>query len=272
MAKKKKTGKTTVEKLKRNLLTSALILLVMYIGIHIISRTDGARGLVADKISNGTRLPVTLKKCGATPLLGLRLQGLDFPGARMPDVRIKIDWLAWLSKEKPLVKQLDIDGLELVFRQVPATGNWEPLVLHDLGSKFGAVVGLKPAIGSAYDELPKFPSFVINKKTLLNLDRARVNCYDAQNHELAYVTDADSQVKIVGFSDRKALQVQLECSHIKLASGPLLRDFELETVKIDGYDHTLVMKMSCSDREFEGFQTKTLWEDLFHHLSQLAEM
>ena len=272
MAKKKKKGMTAVEKLKRNLMTGALILLVIYIGIHIITRTGGFNRLVTDKLSNGTRLPVTLEKCGATPLLGLRLQGLDFYGVRMPDVRIKIDWFARLSKEKPLVKRLDINGLEVAFRQVPATGNWQPLVMNDLGSRFGAVVGIKPAIGAAYDELPRFPAFVINKKTLLDLHRARITWYDGQNRELAYVTDVDSQVKVVAFSDRKALQVQLDCSHVKLASGPLLRDFELEAVQIDGYEHTLIMKMGCSEGEFEGFQTKTLWEDLFHHLSQLAEI
>ena len=127
MAKKKKTKRTLRENLKLNLFTGGLILLVGYAGIHIISRTNGFRGLVADKVSNGTRLPVALGHCGATPLLGLHLKDLDFYGVRMPYVKVAFDWFAWLSKEKPLVKRLEIEGLEVEFRQVPVTGNWEPL-------------------------------------------------------------------------------------------------------------------------------------------------
>lgn len=272
MAKKKQSKRTLRETLKRNLIMSGLILIVAYAGIHILSRTSGFRGLVADKISNGTRLPVALEHCGASPLLGLHLKNLDFYGVRMPYVKVVFDWFAWLSKEKPLVKRLEIEGLEVVFKQDPRTGHWEPLVMHDLGSRFGAVVGLKSGSSSSDENLPRFPAFVINGKTLLDLHRAKVMWYDAQNRELAYVTDVDSQVEEVDFSDRKALQVKLACSHIKLASGHILRDFQLEAVKIEGYNATLILKMSDSGGEYEGFQSETLWEDLYQHLSRLAEI
>lgn len=271
MAKKKKTGRPLRVTLKKNVIIAGLIVFVGYAGIHIISRTNGFRGLVADKISNGTRLPVALEHCGATPLLGLQFKNLDFYGVRMPDVKLNFDWLSWFSKSRPLVKRLAVDGLEVEFRQLP-TGNWEPLVLNDLGSKFGAVVGLRPSALSDTDELPKFPAFVINDKTLLDLQRARVTWYDAQNRELAYVTDVDSRVRIESLDDRKALQVKLNCSHIKLASGHLLRDFQLEALKIDGYAPTLILKMADSDGEYEGFESETLWQDLYHHLSRLSEI
>jgi hypothetical protein len=270
MAKKKAAAKKKKRTLKRNILTNVLIAVVLYTGIHIISRTDGARSMVADKISNGTRLPVALDRCGATPLLGLRLGGLDFYGVRMPDVRIKFNWLAWLSKDKPLVKRLDVEELDVKFKRIPISGNWEPLVLHGLGSKLGAVVGLNPAGVAADDALPKFPAYVINEKTLLQLRRATVTWYDEQNRELAYLADVDTRVKVVAFSDRKALQVRLKCGHIKLASGHILRDFQLEAVRIEGYNPVLILQMSDSAGEYEGFQTETLWQDLNLYLSQLA--
>jgi hypothetical protein len=272
MAKKKAAAKKKKRNLKRNILTSVLIAIVLYVGIHIISRTDGARSMVADKISNGTRLPVALERCSATPLLGLHLQGLDFYGVRMPDVRIKFNWFAWLSKDKPLVKRLDVQGLEVIFNRVPTTGNWEPLVLHGLGSKLGAVLGLNPVQLSDDNALPKFPAYVINKKTLLHLRRAKVVWYDEQNRELAYITDADTRIKVVAFSDRKAIQTLLKCGHIKLASGDILRDLQLEAVKIDGYKPTLILKMSDSAGEYEGFQTETLWKDLGLHLKALTTL
>jgi hypothetical protein len=272
MARKKITAKKKRKNLKRNLWATFFIALVLYIGVHIISRTEGARSMVADKISNGTRLPVALESCAATPLLGLHLKGLDFYGVRMPDVKAKFNWFAWLSKDTPLVKRLDVQGLDVKFQRVPSTGNWEPLVLHDLGSKFGAVLGLNPAPVSMDDALPKFPAYVINEKTLLQLRRAKVVWHDEKNRELAYITDVDSRIKIVAFSERKALQTRIKCGHIKLASGHVLRDFKLEAIKISGYAPILVLGMSDSDGEYEGFQTKTLWQDLNLHLSALGEL
>ena len=59
MAKKKAATKTRGN-LKRNILSGLLIALILYVSAHILSRTEGFRGMVADKISNGTRLPVAL--------------------------------------------------------------------------------------------------------------------------------------------------------------------------------------------------------------------
>jgi len=272
MAKKKAAQKKKKRNLKRNLVTGLLVALALYIGIHVLSRTPGARSLVADKISNGTRLPVVLESCAATPLLGLHLKGLDFYGVRMPDVRVKFNWLSVLSDDAPLVKRLDIQGLEVKFQRVPATGNWEPLVLHGLGSKLGAVLGLNPANSVSNDALPKFPAYVINEKTLLQLRRAKVVWHDEKNRELAYITDVDSRIKIVAFSERKALQTRVKCGHIKLASGHVLREFQLEAIKISGYAPTLVLGMSDSDGEYEGFQAETLWQDLNLRLSGLSEL
>ncbi|RKX34008.1 MAG: hypothetical protein DRP64_20450 [Verrucomicrobia bacterium] len=272
MAKKKAAKKRKKGSLKRNIWAGLLIALILYIGIHILSRTDGFRSMVADKISNGTRLPVALESCGTTPLLGLHLKGLDFYGVKMPDVRVRFNWFAGLSKDKPLVSQLHIQRLEVKLQRIPETGNWEPLVLHGLGSKLGAVLGLNPIHVRADDSLPKFPAYVINEKTLLQLRRAKVIWHDEQNRELAYIADLDTRIKVVAFSDRKALQTRLKCGHIKLASGRLLRDFQIEAVKIDGYKPTLILSMSDSDGEYEGFQTETLWQDLNLHLDSLSEL
>jgi len=271
MARKKVASKKKKGRLKRNLWAGLLIALILYISTHILSRTEGIRSMVADKISNGTRLPVALESCGTTPLLGLHLQGLDFYGVRMPDVRVKFNFFSFLSKARPLVRELHIKGLEVKLTRVPETGNWEPLVLHGLGSKLGAVLGVNPVQRGIDNTLPHFPAYVINGKTLLQLRRAKVIWHDEQKRELAYVTDVDTRIKVVAFSDRKALQTLLKCGHIKLASEHVLRDFQLEAVKIDGYKPTLVLKMSDSDGEYEGFQTEILWQDLNLHLNALSE-
>lgn len=272
MAKKKVAEKKASMKgrLKRNLIASLLIAFVLYVGIHIISRTEGACRLVADKISNGTRQPIALESCCATPMLGLRLKGLSFQGVEMPDVKMSFNGLSFLSKKKPFVRQLRIQGLEIQFRRVPDTGNWEPLVLHGVGSRLGAVLGLNSAQAGEDELLPKFPASAINEKTLLQLDRAKVVWRDEEGREIAYITEADLDVKSVVFVKRKVIQTIVKCGHIKLASGHALRDFRLEAFRIEGSDLVTVLDMSDSNGEYDEFASQTLWEELNLRLNQLS--
>lgn len=267
IAPKKRKGRV-----KRSVLTGLLLALILYTGIQVISRMEGTRSLLADKISNGTRQPVALESCAATPLLGLHLKGLDFHGVQMPDVRIRFNFFAWLSTATPLVKRLDIQGLEVKLKRVPASGNWEPLVLHSLGSKLGAVLGLNPAQLAPDETLPKFPAYVINEKTLLQLRRAKVVWSDEQDQELAYVADADLSVKAGMFIDRKVVQTIFKSGHIKLASGKLLRDFRMEAFRIEGSGVVTVLNMADHDGEYDEFATQTLWQDLNLRLNALSTL
>ena len=222
MPRKKAAAAKKKRHLKRNIVWGVLVVLILYVGIHVLSRTEGARSFVADKISNGTRLPVALKSCGATPLLGLRLEGLDFYGVQMAEVHVRFNWFAWLSEDAPLVRQLEIEEMQVKLQRVPDSGNWEPLVLHGLGSKLGVVLGVNPDPGGTDDSLPKFPAYVINEKTLLQLSRAKVVWHDEQNRELAYITDADMRIKAVDltpFERRDQLTISSICLR-PFSSGP----------------------------------------------------
>ncbi len=275
MAKKKKKAapkRTKRSQLKYNLISVALVALVLYAGVHIISRTAGARAAIADKISNATRQPVALEKCEATPLLGLRLQGLCFEGVDVPDAKISFNWLALFSKERPLVKKLQINGLEIRFRRVPVTGNWEPLVLHGVGRRLGAVLGLNPARMSAADSLPEFPAAAIINKTLLELDHAKIVWRDESGREIAYITEADLNVKAGALIKRKAIQAVLRCGHIKLASGRTLRDFRVEALRVEGSRWITVLDLSDSNGEYDEFATQNLWPDLYLRLHQLSNV
>jgi hypothetical protein len=113
-------------------------MLILYIGAHVISRTEGMRAAVADKISNGTRQPVSLGKCAMTPLLGLHLQGLGFEGVEMPDVKMSFNWLAFLSKKDPFVKQLRLHGLQIQFKRVPVSGTSDSIQTRSCLRQLGA--------------------------------------------------------------------------------------------------------------------------------------
>lgn len=258
--------------MRRNAITLFLIALLLYIGIHLLARTDGARSAVADKISNGTRQPVAIEQCGATPLLGLHLKGLSFYGVETGDVTVKFNWLAFVFRHKPLIKRLDIQGLEVSLKRVPTSGHWEPLVLHGLGSRLGAVVGVNPSQTHMDNSLPRFPAYALNEKTLLQLHRAKISWRDEQGRELAYITDADLSVRAGAFTDRKVVQSIVHCGHVRLASGQMLRDFRLEAFQVEGSAIVTVLDMADADGEYPEFATETLWQDLNQQLNTLSEL
>lgn len=271
MAKKKAVKAGARKKmLRRRIITTALVFLVLYIGAQVITRTDGMRKAVADKISNGTRLPVSLDRCGATLLLGLRLEGLVLPGVELPDVKMSFNWFSFLSKDKPFVRKLSLKDAQVRFRRVPATGEWEPLVLHGVGSRLGAVVGLNPILEVEGQDRLIFPPYAINEKTLLRLRRTKVAWLDEQGRELAYILDGDLKGREAGFMDRRAMQTIVECGQVRLASGQVLDDFRLEAFRVGGSEWITVLEMSDSQGEYPEFSSPTLWQDLSLHLNQLS--
>lgn len=273
MAKKQPAPKKSRRKRwKRNFSTVLILALILYIGAHIISRMDGCRQLVADKLSSGTRQQISIEKCGMTPLMGLHIQNLSFQGVEMPDVKMSFNWFSFLSEETPLVKELRIKEMEMRFRRIPTTGNWEPLVLNGVGSRMGAVLGLNPTQMGEEESLPQFPPNVINAKTLLQLERAKVVWKDETGRDIAYITEADLRLKSGSFVKRKVTQILFSCGHLKLTSGRALRDFSLEAFRIEGSQFVTLLNMEDSNGKYDEFASDTLWQDLNLHLNQLSEM
>lgn len=266
-AKKKRPLKTRI---KWNTITAMTVFLICYIGAHVLSRTEGARAAIADKISNGTRQQVSLEKCGMTPLMGLHLEGLSFQGVQMPDVRMSFNWLSFFFDTTPFVKQLKIDGLEINLRRVPESGHWEPLVLNGVGRRLGDAVGLESSL-TGDDSLPKFPPEAINDRTLLQLQRAKLVWKDEAGREIAYITDADLKLRPGAFTKRKVIQTIVKCGHIKLANGRGLRDFRFEAFRIEGSEWVTVMDLADSNGEYPEFSSNALWSELNLYLTQLTE-
>jgi hypothetical protein len=269
MAKKKKGG-GKLSRFRRRLIATLLVLAILYIGAHVISRTEGIRALTADKISNGTGLPVSLKKCGATPLMGFRLKGLLIQGAEMPDVKMSFNWFSFLSKEQPFVKKIRLKDAEIRFRRVPATGNWEPLILHGIAARLGAVVGVNPVQEGADESLPTFPSYAISGRTLLELEDVKLMWLDEKGNELASIEEADFSTLTKRFRKRKVTQAIVDCDQITLSSRRVLDDFRLEVVHLAGSDWITVLEMSDRGGEYPQFSTPTLWQELNQQLNQLS--
>ena len=272
MAKKGTAKKSGWKHWKRNAIVTFVVLIILYIGAHIISRTDGARQAIADKLSNGTRQQISIEKCGMTALCGLRLRGLAFQGVEMPDVKMSFNFFSFLSKDAPFVRQLWVKDMEIVFRRIPSSGNWEPLVLHGVGHRLGAVLGLNPPGIEEDDSLPKFPRVAINEKTLLQLEDAKVVWKDERGREIAYITEVDLRLKSATFVKRKVIQTIVKAGHVKLSTGAALRDFRLEAFRVEGSEIITVLDMADINGSYEEFSSATLWQDLNLHLNDLAKV
>ncbi|QBG48699.1 hypothetical protein EGM51_15285 [Verrucomicrobia bacterium S94] len=186
-------------------------------------------------------------------------------------MKMKFNGLFFLSKETPFVRELNIRDMEMTFRQVPSTGNWEPLILSGIGRRLGAVVGFHPP-DKPDDSLPEFPPYAINTKTLLQLENAKVVWKDVNGREVAYITDAHLRFKTGRFIKRKVIQTIFQCEHLKLANGRSLRKFRLEAFRVDGSPWVTVMDMADITGQYEEFATATLWQDLNNHLNLLSSM
>ncbi len=259
-------------RLNRNLFSTVLVMLILYAGIHALSRTEGARTAIADKISNGTRQPVALKECAATPLLGLRLKGVSFQGVEIPEAIVSFNWFSFLSHQMPFVRQLDLVGAEVKFKRVPGSGYWEPLVLNEISMRLGEAVGLESAKPSGDGVLPKFPAYVINARTMLQLRGGTVAWFDESGRELALLSGVVLGVKDGRFIDRRVLQTIIECAKIRLASGRSLDGFRLEAFRVEGADLVMVLEMSDSAGSYDAFASETLWADLNRHLAALSKL
>lgn len=259
--------------LKRDFWIGFWGLLLLYIGIQVLVRTNGFRQVVSDKISNGTRSVVSLERCTATPLLGLHLQGLAFSGAQMPSVRVHVDWLAWTSKKRAWVRQLDFDAMNVTFSQIPDTGRWSPLVFQEVSSKLAHALGVDPMVVSAKGSvLPHFSPRLINHKTAYQFHHSKITWRDEKGRELIYLLHINSSISQIKFGKRNALFSDFECEQIKLANGSSLNAFKLEAVKIEDYKSSIILRLSDSGGEYEGFQTETFWEDLNVQLNSLSAL
>lgn len=260
-------------RLNRNLFSAFLVMLILYAGIHALSRTEGARTAIADKISNGTRQPVALKECAATPLLGLRLKGVSFQSVEIPEAIVTFNWFSFLSHQMPFVRQLDLVGADVKFKRVPGSGHWEPLVLNEVGMRLGQAVGLESAKPSGDDgSLPKFPAYVINARTMLQVRGGTVAWFDESGRELALLSGVVLGVKDGRFVDRRVLQTIIECGTIRLASGRSLDGFRLEAFRVEGADLVMVLEMSDSAGSYDAFASEALWTDLNRHLAALSKL
>lgn len=257
---------------KRNLFWSLFLLIICYVGLHLLARTEGVRSYIAEQVSDAVGQPATIEQCALTPALALQMRGLVFEGVTAQEVRVGLDPLALVTRERPRMKSLQVKGLQVIFSPSADPGGWAPAVLNDIGSRLGAVLGAG-SLSVALTAMPAPPSsHWINTRTTVALYETEMIWQDSTAKEIARLTGLEAHVQSARFHTRTATQFGIECAEIRLASGAKLETVQFEAVAFSGYAPVVILAFSDRAGEYEGFQSKLIWQDLTLHLEALGRM
>ena len=114
--------------------TTLIVVLIFYLGILLISRTKGFQSIIAERLESQLGIPFEIEGSGFDARLNLHTRGLKSTAPLLEAGHIQVDQLSafWtvaglLSKDKPLVHKIILDGVSL---QIVATKNngWQPAV------------------------------------------------------------------------------------------------------------------------------------------------
>jgi hypothetical protein len=114
--------------------TTLIVVLIFYLGILLISRTAGFQSIIAERLESQLGVPFEIEGSGFDARLNLHTRGLKSTAPLLEAGHIQVDQLSafWtvaglLSKDKPLVHKIILDGVSL---QIVATKNngWQPAV------------------------------------------------------------------------------------------------------------------------------------------------
>lgn len=116
-------------------LTVAIVTLILYGAALAVSRTDGFRSMVAEKVSDWSGLPVDIESASLTPGLDLVLNGLRTAegedGAELKISRARVEWslVSFLTWGKSAVRAVDLQAGSIQFRP-DHQGRWQPAWMH----------------------------------------------------------------------------------------------------------------------------------------------
>lgn len=260
------------KKHNRNVMIWGVIVVVLYVGVHVLVRTDGIHSMIVDRVSTETQQSVSIEHCSAMPGLDLKLSGIHFQGVDVKSLKVSFNLFSFFSKEVPLIRRLRIQGLEVHFERSQTEDRWDPAVLRDVGARLGRVLGLGSVSRGECHLVSSVSTGLLNERTLLQLDRGTLVWFDDLGQEAARILDADITVRSDAFTGRRVMQSLVRCGHIELADGGALHDFDLEAFCIEGSEWITVLHMADSQGRYDEFSSSTLWDDLNLHLRELAGM
>ena len=242
------------------------LLAVAYGAALLLSRTDGMRYLVGDRLEQQLGLPVRIGAMRLTPGLDLVLENVTTDDARTIQVeRLEISGsLLQKLKGRPWLQSAEITGCRLAMTQSPG-GRWSPAACMPMSEWLVRWCGIRiPSLpltgapGQAKDSAP-------GEKTLdaadlgvnesrgfhhqipLKLRNGKIIWQDAQGGELASAGDIEVHITPLRTQTREMQHAVFSAGHVRSAAGDYITGIFVELLSTQGH-HVLLAQRANRTR------------------------
>lgn len=242
----------------------ALILLAIgYVGILLVSRTDGFRSLLADRLQGAIGLPVKIDRSHAALNLDIVLEGVNTEGdgaKSQPAVharRVEVDWspLRSLSGLSWAVNEVKIEEGDVTFATT-LSGDWEPSQLAPLSRQIAVWLGVNlkqhvksgepgAALADPESSAQKSPGKPLMPRCRLTLRQIGMTWWASPDESLARLTGINVDATPIHTPGRDLTHYLLKLGSATGPKGLKLENLTMEL--IDAGDQQVVLTLQ-SDR------------------------
>jgi hypothetical protein len=237
---------------RRTLFFLFLILLILYVGIQLLSRTEGGKNLIEEQLSDALSQPVSVSFFEVTPSLSLHLQGVTSEGITISDWRLSLN-PRFFQKDQPLIQKSSLEGVSI------RTGIEAPLA-HALGAILNPIfqiLEIEPAENSDFSKTK-----ISDPRTLFFLKDASLVFLDASQQEIAFLKKINLSSEKKAFESRLVRRFIFQAQALKQTDAPPLKEVKLELFSFAGSPFVGILKMEDQSGTYDSFGSTQPWIDL----------
>lgn len=227
--------------------TTLLLIGLLYGAIYVIGLMDGFRAFLEDHLKSSLDIRVKITKAWLTPSLNLEFEGLsteNFGRKGMPGLQIQKGKIEWTLADEtgwhlPKVRRAVLRGVGVRFAP-DDYGRWEPVPLAAVGEKVADWCGFKVAAPKPEKPLPtlekksgsdaKAPPDVAEMLRQLRLEiaDAHLTWFDADGTELATASKLRLAIQPIILPSREVTHYWLRVDEVTRATGQRAHDIRVE--------------------------------------------
>ena len=243
----KPKGRGFFSGLRGFVVTTLLLVVLLYGAVYIIGLLDGFRAFLEDHLKANLDIRVKITKARLTPALNLEFEGLsteNFGRKGMPGLQIQQGKIEWTVLDEtgwhlPKVRRAVLRGVGVHFAP-DDYGRWEPPPLAPIGEKIADWCQFKLAAPKAEkpvrslekktDDEKKTPPDVaaLLRELRLEIADAKLIWFDADGNELASATKLRLAIQPIILPSRAVTHYWLRVDEVIRADGHRAHDIRVE--------------------------------------------
>lgn len=241
--------------------TLSILVIIAYVALQILARTDGFREVVAQRLGDAIGMPVQIGESSVNWRFDVELREVVTEGTKRessPGIRAKRVRIGWAPGERLRgrggIRSIEADGLTLVFG-LGEDGTWQPKPLAELSAFLSRSAELQlpgrravpaepgAAANPSPNEVPSgaFPALARDARVHVAIRRGAMTWWTPESPQapVAGIDGVFLEVTPMAAPGRQFHHVLLKVGTSAAASGALLRNLHLELV--DAGDQQVVL-------------------------------